>query len=182
MEMFQEFVNHNVEAIRRKGAQRVVFACPSCYQMWREWYPADFEISHASEFLACLIRESRVPLKELPLTVTYHDPCDLGRGARVFDEPREVIRSIPGVKLVELPRNREMCQCCGGGGNLEMIDADLSSEIAKRKMEEVLSTGAQVVVTTCQQCVRTMTTYVKRNKVPVEVMDLAQLVQMALKR
>lgn len=84
--------------------------------------------------------------------------------------------------MVELPRQRENCQCCGGGGNLEMIDAELSAAVAARKMEEVVSTGAQAVVTTCQQCVRTMTTYAKRNKVPVEVMDLTQLVQKALKR
>jgi len=128
-----------------------------------------------------LISENRVPLKELPLTVTYHDPCDLGRGARVFDEPREVIRSIPGVKLTELPRNREDCQCCGGGGNLEMIDADLSGEIARQKIDEVLGTGAQAVITSCQQCVRTMTANVRRNKVPIEVMDIAQLIQRALK-
>ena len=95
-------------------------------------------------------------------------------GARVLDEPRELIRAIPGVTLVELPHHRENCQCCGGGGNLEMIDAELSAAVAARKMEEVVSTGAQAVVTTCQQCVRTMTTYAKRNKVPV---DLTQLVQ-----
>ena len=63
-----------------------------------------------------------------------------------------------------------------------MMDAGLSSEIAKRKIEEILSTGAQAVVTSCQQCVRTMTTYVKRNKVPIEIMDIAQLVHKALKR
>ena len=179
-EMLQTFITHNLEAVRRKGASRVVFACPSCYQMWREYYPHQFEIFHASEFLSRLLKENRVPLKQLPMTVTYHDPCDLGRGAGVFDEPREVIRSIPGVKLVELPKNREKCQCCGGGGNLEMLDADLSSAIAARKMEEVLSTGAQVVVTACQQCVRTMTTYARRKGVPIEVMDLVQLVQKAI--
>lgn len=181
-EMFRGFVAHNLEAVRRKEAERVVFACPSCYRMWAEWYPREFEISHASEFLAQLVRENRVPLGELALTVTYHDPCDLGRAARIFDEPREVIRSIPGVKLVELPRNRENCQCCGGGGNLEMIDAELSTAIARQKIEEAVSTGAQAIVTTCQQCVRTMTTYAKRNQVPIEVMDLAQLVQKALKK
>ncbi|MBW1732298.1 MAG: (Fe-S)-binding protein, partial [Deltaproteobacteria bacterium] len=69
---------------------------------------------------------------------------------------------------------------CGGGGNLEMIDAKLSSEIAKRKIEEVLSTGADAVVTSCQQCVRTMTTYVKRNKVPIEVLDITQLIHRAV--
>ena len=180
--MLGGFIEHNVEAVRAKGAKRAVFACPSCYQMWREHYPHEFHISHASEFLIELVKENRVPLKDLPLKVTYHDPCDLGRGAHVYEAPREVIRSIPGVNLIELPRNRRDCQCCGGGGNLEMMDAKLSSEIAKRKIEEVLGTGAQAVVTSCQQCVRTMTTYVKRNKVPIEVMDITELVRKALKR
>jgi heterodisulfide reductase subunit D len=181
-EMFEEFKVHNLQSVRDKGAKKVIFACPSCYQMWREYYPREFEIEHASQFLMKLVRGGQVPLQDLPLTVTYHDPCDLGRGARVFDPPREVIRSIPGVKLVELPRNRENCLCCGGGGNLEMVDAKLASEIARQKIEEVLSTGAQAVVTSCQQCVRTMMTYVRRNKVPVEVLDITQLIHRALKK
>jgi heterodisulfide reductase subunit D len=182
MDMFHGFRDHNLEAVREKGARKVIFACPSCFQMWHEYYPREVEIAHASQFLMTLIKDGQVPLQELPLRVTYHDPCDLGRGARVFDEPREVIRSIPGVEFVELPRNRENCLCCGGGGNLEMMDAKLSSEIAKQKIEEVLGTGAQAVVTSCQQCVRTMMTYVRRNKVPVEVMDITQLIHRALKR
>ena len=179
-EMFKEFMDHNVEAVQGKEAKEIVFACPSCYQTWREYYPKDFKIAHASHFLMRLVKENRIPLQGLPLTVTYHDPCDLGRGARLFDEPREVIRSIPGVQFVELPLNREHCQCCGGGGNLEMIDAELSAKIAKSKIEEVLSTGAQAVVTSCQQCVRTMTTYVRRNKIPLEVLDITQLIHKAL--
>jgi heterodisulfide reductase subunit D len=181
-DMFQEFMEHNLEAVREKGATRVVFACPSCFQMWREHYPREFEILHAAQFLEDLVRKGRVPFQELELTVTYHDPCDLGRGARVFDEPRELIRSVPGVRLVELPRNRENCRCCGGGGNLEMIDAELSKEIAREKIEEVLATGAQAVVTSCQQCVRTMLTYVRRNKIPLEVLDITQLVHWALRK
>lgn len=181
MDMFHGFMEHNLRAVREKGASEVVFACPSCFQMWREYYPHEFQITHAAQFLMKMVREKRVPLQELSLKVTYHDPCDLGRGARVFDEPRQVIRSIPGVEFVELPHNREDCQCCGGGGNLEMIDAKLSSEIAKRKIEEVLSTGAQAVVTSCQQCVRTMMTYVRRNKISLEVMDITQLIHRALK-
>jgi heterodisulfide reductase subunit D len=181
-DMFKEFMDHNLKAVREKGAKRVVFACPSCYQMWREYYPTEFEIVHATQFLLELVKENRLPLQELPVTVTYHDPCDLGRGAKVYEEPREVIRSIPGVKLVELTQNRENCQCCGGGGNLEMIDANLATEIAKRKIEDALGTGAQAIITSCQQCVRTMATYVRRNKVPIEVLDITQLVQRASKR
>ena len=181
-DMFETFMEHNLEAVRKKKAEKVIFACPSCYQMWREFYPREFEIYHASQFLMDLMARGGVPLQDLDLTVTYHDPCDLGRGARVFDEPRQLIRSIPGVTFVELPRNRENCQCCGGGGNLEMIDADLSGEIAGRKIEEVLSTGAGAVVTSCQQCVRTMMTYVRRNKVELEVLDVTQLIHRALRK
>jgi len=179
-EMFQVFMAHNLSVIRERGAGEVLFACPSCYATWREYYPGEFKMTHASQFLVDLIKSGRVPLKELNLTVTYHDPCDLGRGTRVFDEPREVIRAIPGVRFVELPHNRENCVCCGGGGNLEMVDAKLSARIADRKIQEIRSTGADTVVTSCQQCVRTMMTYVRRNKIPLDVLDITQLIRRAL--
>ena len=184
-DMFGRFSDHNLAAVKKKGAQKVVFACPSCFQMWREYYPYEefgIEIIHGSQFLMHLLQQNRVPLQELDLTVTYHDPCDLGRGARVFDAPRKVIQSIPGVQFVELPNNRENCNCCGGGGNLEMIDPELSAKIAKSKIKEAEGTGAQAIVTSCQQCVRTMTTYVKRNKIPIEVMDIIQLVRRAVRK
>ena len=159
----------------------MVFACPSCYQMWREYYPHDFELYHVTQYLNQLTTTGSFQLKELELTVTYHDPCDLGRGSREYDAPREVIRSIPGVTLLEMAHNRENCLCCGGGGNLEMVDSNLSADIAKAKIDEVLHTRAEVVVTACQQCVRTMATYVRRNKIPIEVLDIVQLVQRALR-
>jgi len=179
-QFMREFIDHNIKAVREKGASKVVFACPTCYQTWREFYQAEFEIAHCTEFLLTLIKSGEIRFKELPLTVTYHDPCDLGRGARVFEAPREILRSIPGITLVELASNREKCRCCGGGGNLEMIDPTLSEEIARQKIEEVMETGAQAVVTACQQCVRTMTAYVRRNQIPMEVLDITELVYRAL--
>jgi len=112
--------------------------------------------------------------------VTYHDPCDLGRGSGEYDAPRDIIRAIPGVTLVEMAHNRESCQCCGGGGNLEMIDAGLTTGIAGAKVQEALETNAHAIVTSCQQCVRTMATYCRRNKINLEVLDITQLVQRAL--
>jgi heterodisulfide reductase subunit D len=175
-----DLIDHNIKAVRAKGAKKVVFSCPSCYQMWREHYPREFEIYHVTQFLNQLITSGQLILNDLPLTVTYHDPCDLGRGSAEYEAPRQVIRSIPGVKLVELAHNRENCLCCGGGGNLEMIDTKLSADIAGAKIDEVLQTHAQAVVTACQQCVRTMSTYARRNKVAVEVMDITQLIHKAL--
>lgn len=178
-----EFIEHNIQAVKDRGASTVVFACPSCYAMWLEHYPwreHGLTIMHSTQYLEKLVLEGRVPFKELDIAVTYHDPCDLGRGAREFDAPRRVIQAIPGVELREMERNREDCACCGGGGNLEMIDAQLTADIARAKVEEAVATGARAIVTSCQQCVRTMLTFVKRNKVGVEVMDITQLVHRAL--
>ncbi len=176
----KDMIDHNVRAVRAKGAQKVVFSCPSCYQMWREHYPQEFELYHVTQFAKELMASGHLAPKALSLTVTYHDPCDLGRGSGEYHAPRQIIRSIPGVKLVEMSHNRENCLCCGGGGNLEMIDTALSSGIAKAKIEEALQTGAQAIITSCQQCVRTMTTYARRNKVAIEVMDITQLLQKAI--
>jgi heterodisulfide reductase subunit D len=174
-------IANNVAAVKAKGAKQVIFACPSCYRMWQEYYPREFEITHVTEFLWGLIKSGRLLLQGLDLTVTYHDPCDLGRGSGEYDAPRDIIRSIPGIRFVELTNNRENCKCCGGGGNLEMIDSGLTADIAKAKIDEVLHTGAEAVVTACQQCVRTMATYTRRNKISIEVMDIVQLIQKALK-
>lgn len=178
-----ETVAHNLESVLQKGASTVVFACPTCYEMWRSRYPwkeHGLRIYHASEFLALRAAGRSLPLRKVDLTVTYHDPCDLGRGAGVFEPPRQILQSIPGVRLVELAENRERSHCCGGGGNLEMIDPDLSGRIARQKIESILETGARTVVTACQQCVRTLATAARRNKVSLEVLDLVQLVRRAL--
>ncbi len=180
MEMFAAFREHNLAAVEGRGAKRAVFACPSCYRMWREHYGAAVELLSAPELLLSLLRAGRIPLKELPLAVTYHDPCDLGRGAGVYEAPRELLRAIPGLRLVELAHHGEDCLCCGGGGNLEMVDPELAARIAAAKIEEVLATGARAVVTACQQCVRVMTGHVRRNRVPLEVLDIVQLLRRAL--
>jgi heterodisulfide reductase subunit D len=148
--------------------------------MWREHYPPGFELYHVTQYLNQMVSEGRLSLKRMDMTVTYHDPCDLGRGSQEYQAPRSVIRAIPGLNLVEMAHNRENCLCCGGGGNLEMIDSKLSGQIAEKKIQEVLDTGADAVVTACQQCVRIMNTFVRRNKMDVVVLDVVQLIHKAM--
>ena len=177
-----EYAGHNIRAVLDKGARDVVFACPSCFEMWKENYPYakhGIRIHHSTQYLRQLIDNGGLKPGPLDMTVTYHDPCDLGRGAREFDAPRRVIAAIPGLRFVEMPNNRENCTCCGGGGNLEMVDANLSAKIAKRKLDEALSTKADAIVTACQQCVRSMLTHTRRNKISMEVMDITQLLERA---
>jgi heterodisulfide reductase subunit D len=179
-EKAKELMDHNLRKIGEVGAKAVVFACPSCHHTWKERYNTDVALFHATEFLEKLVDEGRVKFKEFKKTVTYHDPCDLGRSSDIYEAPRNILRSIPGLQLVELDHNREDCTCCGGGGNLEMVDPKLATAIAQSKIEEIQRTGAELVVTSCQQCVRTMVTYARRNKVPLEVIDITTLVQRAL--
>ena len=156
----------------------MVFACPSCYHTWWEQPENGMEIFHSTQFVKNLIDEGKICFRpqEKITKVTYHDPCDLGRASGVYEAPREILRAIPGVDLVEMEGNRENCKCCGGGGNLEMVRPDLSAAMAKAKIEEIKATGAEMVVTACQQCIRSMQTTARKNKIPLVAMDIVEFV------
>jgi heterodisulfide reductase subunit D len=175
-EQITELMNHNLEKLKSVGARQAVFSCPSCLHTWKHLYGSDVELLHASQLLLNVVKQGKLELKPLKLKVTYHDPCDLGRNTGVFEEPREVIKSIPGIEFVELPNNRNLSVCCGGGGNVEMVDPALSAAVAQRKIEEILSTGANTVISSCQQCLRTIATRARRENIELNVMDLTQLV------
>jgi Fe-S oxidoreductase len=114
-------IRHNVEQTRALGISRLVFACPSCYHMWKFIYPdvldEDFglEVLHAAELLDEMIERGSLELGSRPLRVTYHDPCDLGRKSHVFEAPRRVLRSIPGLIFEEMEASERISTCCGGG-------------------------------------------------------------------
>jgi heterodisulfide reductase subunit D len=179
-EKIKTLMEHNLQKVKEVGAKKIVFTCPSCYHMWKNFYEAEVELLCTSELLEQLLSEKRIPLKEINATVTYHDPCDLGRNSGIFESPREVLKAIPGIRLIEMPNNRQMANCCGGGGNLEMVDPDLSAKVAQMKIDEILETGADMVVTSCQQCVRTIATRARRQKINLVVKDLTDLVAEAM--
>ena len=179
-------IRHNVEVAKSLGIKRMVMTCPSCYHAWHHAYPQvvgelDFEVMHATQMLAEMLDEGRLQLKEgRNMTVTYHDPCDLGRKSGIYDEPRRVLEALPGVTFVEMDSRRETSLCCGGGGNLETFDSDLGAEVAAKRVAEAQAVNAQVIVSACPQCERTLTKSTRANKVRIRVMDLAQLVEKAL--
>lgn len=170
------FFKHNLERMKEKRVKRAVFSCPSCYHTWKEEYQTDMEVFHSTQFVKKLIDEGKVRFKRKEMRVTYHDPCDLGRLSGIYEPPRQILRAIPGVNLIELGNNRQNSKCCGGGGDLEIIRPDLSASIAQDKIEEIKATGAEAVITACQQCVRTIQMAARKKKTPLVVMDLMEFV------
>jgi Fe-S oxidoreductase len=178
----RNLARHNVEAVRQKGAKKLVASCPSCYHTWHSDYPEilgeplGFEVVHSTELLRDLIAEKRVTLGSFGQPVTYHDPCDLGRTSGIYDAPREVIRAIPDIQFTEMKDRREYSLCCGGGGDAEMADKDLSGSVARSRLEQAQATEAKVILSACQQCVRTLAGAARRERVRMRAMDIVELV------
>lgn len=178
----KELVEHNVATVRRTGARRLITGCPSCYHTWLHDYPRimgeplGFEVQHLSQLLEELIAGGHIRLREFERSVTYHDPCDLGRSSGVYDAPRNVIRSIPGISLTEMEENRRNALCCGGGGDVAMTNEALVDAVGRRRVEQAQATGAQVLLSACQQCKRTLMNAVRQEKVRMRVLDIVELV------
>ena len=178
----KELVEHNVAAVRRTGASRLVAGCPSCYHTWLHEYPKiigeplGFDVQHLTQLLEELIAGGHIKLGEFERAVTYHDPCDLGRNGGIYDAPRSVIRSIPGISFTEMEENRGYALCCGGGGDVAMCNQELVDAVARRRVQQAQATGAQVLLSACQQCKRTLMSAVRQEKVRMRVLDVVELV------
>jgi heterodisulfide reductase subunit D len=190
LEEAKSLIRHNVDQVKCIGASRVTFACPSCYHMWKFIYPEvlgeeiGLEVLHATELLDEMIELGDIRLGALALRATYHDPCDLGRKSGVFDPPRQVLRRIPGLTFVEMGTSGQISECCGGGGNLESFDPDVLFEVSKCRIDRACEVGAQVLVSACQQCERTLMSAARRHEgaraVGLRVMDVTELVWQAM--
>jgi Fe-S oxidoreductase len=176
---------HNTAMVRAMEAKAVVFNCPSCALTWQELYATDLpdvKLMHAVELIADMVGSGHLTLDELPVTVTYHDPCDLGRNGHVYDTPRQTLAAVPGLQLIEAVENREQGLCCGGGGDLEMTDPALTAGAAVTTLDKLTVSGVEAVVTACPQCVRTFKDAAKDTQKSVEILDVVQVIDRVLER
>jgi heterodisulfide reductase subunit D len=174
------------DAIENANVKQLVAPCSGCYNAFTRLYPEvlDVEISgvevlHSSQFLERNLSGFKL---EEPMTITYHDPCTLGRHAGVYEEPRALLESIEGITLVEMDKNRQFSTCCGGGGGLPSIDPKMVMEIAYRKLErEVVPLGVDALVTACPMCHLNFKFTSLKKKMPLKVYDLNEIAIMSLK-
>ena len=156
--LFQILAEQLVETFRTKNVQRVITNCPHCFNTFKNEYPqfdGQFEVLHHTEFLSRALKDGRLkPQFEVDPALTYHDSCYLGRMNGQYDAPREIIELIPGVKLTEMPRNRDRGLCCGaGGGNIWMEEVG-ERRVSHVRTEEAVATDGEEVISNCPFCIQ----------------------------
>jgi Fe-S oxidoreductase len=146
----------------RMESDNILVSCAGCYRMLSHDYgillndDSKFKITHSMEFLLELIQDSRLKTKPLDAIITYHDPCHLGRHSGVYEAPRQILSSIPGVKLVEMEWNRKFAKCCGAGGGFRAGRSEDAVVVAANRVREAEATGASILVTACPFCLRNL--------------------------
>ena len=213
---FQEFLNKNIDIIESKGIETVVFSCAGCYDTFKVDYPLyrdyNFKVIHTVELFDELIEAGKLKLtKEIPLTVTYHDPCHLGRNAEryeqwdgeevqliplvsinippkpkrsgkggIYDPPRNILKKIPGLKLVEMERIREYAYCCGAGAGVKSAFPEMALNTAKIRIEEAEDTGSDVLISACPFCSTNLQDGILECGSKLKYYDISELLLMAL--
>jgi glycolate oxidase subunit GlcD len=187
-----EFEPHAKKAIKRiqaTGARELVTPCAGCYKTFKKLYPEigdlGLAVYHSVHYLDRLISEGKIVFKnELGKKVTYHDPCDLGRALNVFEEPRNILKSIPGLEYVEMARNRLQARCCGGGGGVVAYDPEMAIEMAAERVQDALDVGAEIIVSGCAACKDNLRkgakTFPKEVRKSVKIMDITEIVATAM--
>ncbi len=182
----EKFANHNIKAIKSTGAKTIITSCPGCYRVFVEEYPdiiGDFglEVLHITQVIEKGIDDDKLKFNNrIARRVTYHDPCELGRYQGVFEPPRKILESIPGMKFSELSHTKNFTQCCGAGGLMKTTFQDLSKKMGIRKLKEANEVKAEVIVSSCQTCKLNIMDAIQENRAQLKTVDIAELVAKAI--
>jgi Fe-S oxidoreductase len=156
-ELFKRLARENIKAFVDNGVKKILVSSPHCYHTFKNEYPefkVNFEVVHISQYLFELIASGRLELTgEYDKKVTYHDPCYLGRHNGIYDEPREVLKKIPGLELVEMVDSLENSLCCGGGGGRIWMETVKGERFSDLRLQQAVDAGAEVLATSCPYCI-----------------------------
>ncbi len=188
----KELAEHNMREIKDRGFDTLLVDCPECYRAFKEFYPdwgysLDVDIVHTSEYIWNLIDEGEISLNgEVSKTITYHDPCELARHTTpsvrtdydtsdIHQEPRKILKSVPGIKLKEMRWNRLKTFCCGGGEGVREVYPETSEKIGSRVIGEAQKTGAEILVAACPSCKRQFSEIQSEDK-EIEILSVPEIV------
>jgi Fe-S oxidoreductase len=155
--LYKRLARENIKTFIENGVKKILLSSPHCYHTFKNEYPefmVNFEVVHVSQYLFQLLNEGRLkPTQEYGKKVTYHDPCYLGRHNGIYDEPREVLNTIPGLELSEMAESREDSLCCGMGGGRIWLETPMSERFSNIRLQQAIGTGAEVLATSCPYCI-----------------------------
>lgn len=175
----------NIDIFNSLGIDTLISSCSGCFKTIMQDYPRiaplNFEVLHSVEFYARLLKKGNLKFSHpVERTVTYHDPCHLGRATGGFDAPRMIMEAIPGLKLIEMPRNREYSRCCGAGGGLKAGFPDIQNKMARRRIHEAEETGADALVSSCPFCFQGLNIGISALESQLVMRDISALVAESL--
>jgi len=180
--LFSEMMEHNKKVFKEHGIKKIICVSPHDYDAFINYYQdmETIEVKHYTQVLNGMIEDGKITIKkELNKKITYHDPCYLGRRNGIYDEPRKILQSIPGVELIEMARSRDTSYCCGGGGSgliLELPNVNLD----KTRADQIKEVDPDIVAVACPNCYQMLESAIKSRGYDIEVKDIAELVKEAL--
>ena len=188
--LYQMQATTNIETLNAAKVKKIIASCPHCLNSLANEYPSlggHYEVVHHSQIFEKLVSEKKLsPANPVSATVTYHDPCYLGRHNSVYDEPRSVLHSVPGVTTIEMHKHRSKGFCCGAGGSRMWLEENIGKRINMERTDQVLVTGADMVATACPYCMIMLDDGVKTRQSEgtasedMKVLDVAQILERSL--
>ena len=178
----QMLTKSTIETFSKYNVKKIITSCPHCFNTFKNEYPdfgGNYEVIHHAELINDLIAQKRLTLKQgEKLKVTYHDACYLGRYNKIFDAPRESLKAVPGLELVEMPRNKKQGFCCGAGGGRMWAEETRGTRINVNRVNEAAETGAAVVASACPFCMIMLEDGVKNTnrEGQLKPLDIAEIV------
>lgn len=182
-DFFETFALANIELFEKAGTREIITADSHAFAVLKDDYTklSDIEVYHVTQIATTLLHKGKLkPTKEVKVKAVYHDPCRLGRREAVFDEPRTVLGSIPGLELLEFERARKNSLCCGGGGGVMFWEPEYVNWVTGERLFEAEHAGAEAIVTSCPICVRLFEDAIKKKKSKMKVYDLMEILDQSL--
>ncbi|MFO7713856.1 (Fe-S)-binding protein [Desulfosarcina sp.] len=182
-DLFKRLARENIKTFIEHGVKKILVSSPHCYHTFKNEYPefmVNFEVVHISQYLCELINAGKLELtREYGRKVTYHDPCYLGRHNGLYDEPRQALIKIPGLRLVEMPDTRANSLCCGGGGGRIWMETVKGERFSDLRVEQAVGVGAEVLVTACPYCIANFedSRLALKDDATIEIKDITEIIQ-----
>lgn len=177
--LFEWLMEENLNLFKRYSIERMVTTSPHCFNVFKNMYKEiNFEVNHYTQYLLDLIERGKLKFSgKIEKIVTYHDPCFLGKRNNLYEEPRKIIENIPGVRFVEMHRNKTQSLCCEGGGGRMWFDLP-GGRLAEERVEEAEEVGAEIILTSCPFCLLNLEDAVKTSgrEETMKVLDLAEFI------